>query len=347
MAMQAIQALKGHVDPTRSQDALALGRAFGLSAAFHFRLGERKQALEHGQTSLEILAPFQPHVAYGHSLICTGAAAYGLGDLGNTVAYWQKAADAYREAGSIWGECAALINLSEAMLAQGDLPASRRHATAACALAQQMDNAELMAVALQILAGVALYEQDFEQAVAYGKRAVALHRQVGHMAAHANALAVLARIAAQQGNHQQALAYLDESVVVLRQLGNRYYLDLRQVELGRMALEADKLEIAEAAIQEVLARANFVYSKRKPLEALFLLAQLRQRQEQWQKAFRLATFVAQSESADAETRAMAESCLQSLADHLTPEEIAGAKSTSLSAAILSLDHLGNEFEIPG
>jgi DNA-binding SARP family transcriptional activator len=346
MAMQAIQTLKGHIDPTRSQDALALGRAYGLSAAFHFRLGECEQALEHGQTSLEILAPFQPHVAYGHSLMYTGAAAYGLRDLGNAVAYWRKGADAYRKVGSIWGECAALTNLSEAMLAQEDLLASRRHATAACALAQQMDNAELMAVTLQILAVVALRERDFEQAVAYGKRAVALHRQVGHKAHIANALAVLARIAAQQGNPQQALAYLDESVVVLRQLGNRHYLDRRQVELGRMALEAGKLEIAEAALREVLARADFVYRKRKPLEALFLLAQLRQRQEQWQKAFRLATFVAQNESVGTETRAMAESCLQSLAGHLTAEEIAIAKSTSLSAAILNLNHFGNELEIP-
>jgi hypothetical protein len=143
------------------------------------------------------------------------------------------------------------------------------------------------------------------------------------------------------------LAYLDESVVVLRQLGNRHYLDLRQVELGQMALEANKLEIAEAALREVLARADFVYRKRKLLEALLLLAQLRQRQEQWQKAFRLATFVAQNESADTELRAMAESCLQSLVGHLTAEEMASAKSSSLSAATLNLNHFGNEFEIPG
>lgn len=347
MAMQAIRALEGHVDPTRSQDALALGRAYGLSAAFHFRLGEREQAMEHGQTSLEIIAPFQPHAAYGHSLMYTGAAAYGLGDLENAVAHWQKGAEAYREAGSIWGECAASANLAEAMLAQRNLTESRQYATAAYALARQMDNVEMMAVPLQILAVVALYERDFEQAVAHGKRAVVLHQQVDHKAHIANALAVLAQIAAEQGNPQQALAYLNESAVVLRQLGNQRYLDLRLVELGRMALEARELEMAQVALQEVLGRADFVSMKRETLDALFLLAQLCQQQGQWQKAFRLATFVTQNESTDAETRAMAKSCVQSLAGHLTADEIAAAKSTGLSAAIFNPNHFGHEFEILG
>ncbi len=321
MAVQAIQALTGHIDLIRSQDALALGRAYGLSAAFHFRLGEYEQAIAHGQTSLAIIDPFQPHVACGHSLMYTGAAFYGLGHLESAFAYWQRGADAYREAGSVWGECAASANLAEAMLAQGKLLKSRQYATAAHALARQMDNAELMAVTLQILAVVALRERDFEQAVARGKRAVVLHQQVGHKAHLANALAILAQIAAEQGNSQQALAYLNQSVVVLRQLGNQRYLDLRLVELGRMALEAGELEMAEAALQEVLGRANFVSVKRETLESLLLLGQLRQQQGQRQKAFRLATFVAQNESADVEMRAMAESCLQSLAEHLTADEI--------------------------
>ncbi|MBN1483863.1 MAG: tetratricopeptide repeat protein [Chloroflexia bacterium] len=346
MAMRAIRALAGQIDPAHSQDALALGRAYGLSAAFHFRLGENERAKEHGQTSLEIIAPFQPHVAYGHSLMYTGAAIYGLGDLEQATAYWQKGADAYRQAGSIWGECAALTNLSEAMLAQENLVTSRQYATAAHTLARQMDNRELQAVTLQILAVVALRERDFEQAVAHGKQAAALHRRVGHQAHVANALAILARIAAEQGDPQQALAYLDESTVVLRQLGNLYYLDLRLVELGRTALEAKELERAEAALQEILGRADFAHIKREGLEALLLLAELRRRQGALQKALRLATFVTQNESADDEMRARAESCLQSLAGQLTADEIAAAESSSISAAILNGSHFGPELGGP-
>jgi DNA-binding SARP family transcriptional activator/predicted ATPase len=346
MAMQAIRALAGHIDRTRSEDALALGRAYGLSAAFHFRLGEYEQAIEHGQTSLEILAPFQPHPACGHSLMYTGAATYGLGDLEKAVAYWQKGADAYREAGSIWGECAASANLAEAMLAQGNLLASHQYATAAHALARQMDNAELMAVTLQILAVVAQRERDFEQAMAHGKRAAVLHQQVGHKAHLANALAVLAQIAAEQGNLQQALVYLNKSVVVLRQLGNQRFLDRRLVELAQMALEAGEFDMAEAVLIEVLGRADLVSVTGETLDALSLLAQLRQEQGQWQQAFRLATFVAQNESADAEMQALAESCMQSLVDHLTADEIAAAKSNRLSPEILNLNHFGHAFEIP-
>lgn len=340
MAVEALQALTGQIDPTRAQEALALGRAYGLSAAFHFRLGKYEQAIEHGKTSLEIMAPFQPHVACGHSLMYTGAALYGLGDLEKAVAYWQKGAEAYREAGSIWGECAASANLAEAMLAQGNLLASRQYATAAHALARQMDNAEMMAVTLQILAVVALRERDFEQAVAQGKRAVVLHQQVRHKAHIANALAVLARIAAAQDNLQEALAYLKESVAVLRQLGNRHYLDLRLVTLGRMALEAGELEMAEAALREVLERADLDQVEEATLAALLLLAQLRQEQGAWQEALRLASFVAQHELADAEMRAAAERCLQSLAGHLTAEEIAAARSAGLAAATFDPNRLG-------
>jgi tetratricopeptide (TPR) repeat protein len=333
MAIRAVQALEGVVDPGRAQDALALGRAYGLAAAFLFRLGECERAIERGQTSLKIIAPFRPHVAYGHSLMYTGAAAYGLEDLEKAVDYWQRGAEAYREVNSIWGECAALTNLAEATLAQGDLVTSRQYATAAQALARQMENAELMAVPLQILAVVTLNEGDFEQAMAHGRQAVALHQQVDHKAHIANALTVLARIAVARGDSQQALAYLSESVVVLRQLGNQRYLDPRLVALGRVALEAGRLETAEAALQEVLGRADFVHIETQTLEALLLLAQLRQRQGQWQKAFRLADLVAHHESAGAEMRTSAEECLQSLVSHLTADEIASAKSTSLSAAI--------------
>jgi predicted ATPase/DNA-binding SARP family transcriptional activator len=334
MAIQAIQALEGYVDPGRAQDALALGRAYGLGAAFHFRLGEHERAIEHGQTSLKIIAPFQPHVAYAHSLMYSGAAAYGLQDLEKAVDYWQRGAEAYREVDSTWGECAALTNLAEALLTQDDLVTSRQYATAAHALARQMENAELMAVPLQILAVVALTEGDFEQAMAHGKQAVALHRQVDHKAHIANALTVLARIAMAQGDSQQAVAYLNESVVVLRQLANQRHLDLRLVALGRVALEAGRLETAEAALQEVLGRADFVQVETQTLEATLLLAQLRQRQGQWHKALRLADLVAHHELASAEMRAVAEECLQSLLSHLTADEIAAARATSLSTTIL-------------
>lgn len=337
MAIQAIQALEGYVDPDRAQDALALGRAYGLAAAFHFRLGECERAIERGQTSLKIIAPFQPHVAYGHSLMYIGAAAYGLEDLEKAIDHWQRGAEAYREVDSIWGECAALTNLAEAMLAQGDLVTSRQYATAAHALARQMENAECMAVTLQILAVVALNEGDFEQAIAHGRQAVALHQQVDHKAHIANALAVLARIAVARGDSQQAVAYLSESVVVLRQLGNQRYLDLRLVALGRVALAAGRLETAEAALQEVLSRADFAYIETQTLEATLLLAQLRRRQGQWQKAFRLADLVAHHESVSAEVRTAAEECLQSLVSRLTADEIAAARATSLSAAIFDGD----------
>ncbi len=329
LALQAVGSLEGGVDLSQAPEALALGRAYGLVAAFSFRLGEYEQAMAYGRTSIEIIAPFRPHVAYGHSLVYTGAAAYGVGDIETAIAYWQQGVAVYRQVGSRWGECAALANLAEAALARGDTETSRQYATAACALARQMENAELVATTCQLLAVVALNEGALDQAMAYGRRALALHRQVEHQAHIANALAILARIAVAGRDHQQALAYLNESVAVLRRLGNRRYLDLRLTALAQVALEAGELETAEATLQEMLRRADWADIAPRTLEALLLLAQLRRRQGKWQESFRLATSVAHHKAADDEVRAAAEECRQAVASQLTADEIATAESAGL------------------
>ncbi|RME46598.1 MAG: hypothetical protein D6796_08815 [Caldilineae bacterium] len=274
MAVRAIQALEGRVDPRQREDALALGRAYGLSAAFHFRLGDYEQALAHGQASLSLIAPFQPDVAYGHSLIYAGAAAYGLGEGEQAIAYWQKGVEAYRAAGSIWGETVANANLAEGTLSQEKPVEAEQYASRAYTLARRINNAELMAVALQILAVVALQQGNFEQATARGEQAVALHRQVGHRAHIANALAILARIDAARGDTQQALARLEESVVILRLLGNRLYLHQRLLELGQLAMKAGRWEMAEAALREITGQADSAGKTDVTSEALRLLAEL-------------------------------------------------------------------------
>lgn len=336
LAGQAVAALDGHVDLVQAEEALALGRVYGLSAAFHFRLGEYERAMEHCQTSLRFIAPFQPHVAYGHSLIYAGAAAFGLGDFQQVVAYWQTAVTAYRAAGSIWGESVALSNVAEAMLALGDTAVAQQNAAAAYTLAQCMENTELMANSLQILASIALQEGALAEAAARGQQALALRSQVGHKAHLANDLAILAHIANARGDAAQALTYLDESVMILRQIGNRLYLKQRLVELGRLALSAGQLAIAEAALQEVLDQVVLAGAMTEALEILLLLADLRRQQEQWRAALGLAVFVAGQASVTPEMRTAAETCRQTVVAHLTEDEVTAVLTKAAAVSLAEI-----------
>lgn len=254
LAQQAITALDDHVDLTQADNALALGRAYGLAAAFRFRLAAFEPAMRDGETALRLIAPFRPHVAYGHALAYLGAAAYGLGDCSQAVTFWQKALAAYREVGSTWGECAAQINLAEVMLTLKKTDAAQQYAVYGHAQARQMGNAELTAVSLQILSIIAMQEGNLARAEVLGKEAVALHRQIDNLAHEANGLANLARIMAAQKAYDQALAYMQKSVTTLRRLGNLPTLNHQLINLSRLALAAGETALAEAAVQEVLSR---------------------------------------------------------------------------------------------
>ncbi len=274
MAQQAVRALEGRVDSARRGPGIALGRAYGLRAAFGFRVGRYSQALADSLRALDALSPFRSHVAYGHALVYRGAAAYGLGDLQQAVACWQEAAQAYREAGSTWGECTALSNLAEAMLALDDLPAAEAYAARGRALAQRMDNAELTGVACQILALTALEGGELPRAAALASQAVGLHRQVQHRAHIANALAIRAKVAAAQGDAPQMLACMNEALDILRRLGNPLYLEGRLMELAHCARQLRLPDVARAALTEILESDLFAGRETLRRQAQALLADL-------------------------------------------------------------------------
>ena len=322
LAERLIEALHLAFDPTNRDDALALGRAYGLSGAFHFRLGEYATSLEHSQTSQQLIDPFRPHVAYGHALIYAGAAAFGLGDFQQVIAHWQAAATAYHEAGSLWGETVAQGNLGEAWLALGNTAAAKECSQTSLTLAHNLESPELIANALINLSMTAHQEKQYDQAETYAQQALTHHRQMDHTAHIANDLAVLANIASERGHHEQALDYLREGVEMLRRVGNRLYLVQRLVELGQAALHAGQLAEAEAAFQEALDDAITTNTTNIALRALTHLAELRYQQGQPEVALRVALFVSQQEGATTETRAAAEQFLHTLSAQVSPDQLA-------------------------
>lgn len=231
MAEKAVESLASQPEPVSEDEAIARGRVMGLEGAFLFRLGKYGQAMDWCQKSLSTLENMRPHIAYAHTLIYAGAAAFGLGNLENVVAYWQKAAEEYQGVGSRWGEMTAHSNLAEAMIAMNKQAEGQFHAQQALRLAQEMNNLEMTGTALLSLAALAVQEDKFIEATRFAEDALSCHQKIGHDAHIANSLAVLARIASKQKNFTEARVLLLESIEILQRIGNQLYLEQRLLEL--------------------------------------------------------------------------------------------------------------------
>ncbi len=234
LALKAIEALES-VKSAAKEKQIAKGRVMGLAGAFLFRLGEYQQAMEWCEKSMQALEKSRPHVAYAHTLVYAGAAAFGLGDLESALDCWKGAIAEYHAVGSLWGETTSRNNLSEALIALGDFAQAKTHSQAALTLGRQMDNAEMIGSALTTLALIALQEQEFAEATRRAEEALSNFQQTGHDAHIAYSMLILGKIAARQKRYEEARRLLEESIGILKRVGNRLYLAQCERELAEVA----------------------------------------------------------------------------------------------------------------
>ncbi|RIK30414.1 MAG: hypothetical protein DCC56_08805 [Anaerolineae bacterium] len=241
LALSAVKGLES-VKSTKKENQIAKGRTMGLAGAFLFRLGEYQQAMAWCKQSMRALEQARPHIAYAHTLVYAGAAAFGLGDLNGVVKFWKRAVKEYQAVGSTWGEMTANSNLAEAYNALGKFAEGKSCAQHALALAQKMDNSEMIGAASTSLASFAMQADQLDEATRYAEDALHSHQQVGHDAHIANSLAILAKIASKQNKFDEARRLLEESVGILERVGNKLYLEERRRELNEV-LAAQSLQL--------------------------------------------------------------------------------------------------------
>ncbi|MCC6300169.1 MAG: tetratricopeptide repeat protein [Anaerolineales bacterium] len=234
LALKAIEALES-VKSAAKEKQIAKGRVMGLAGAFLFRLGEYQQAMEWCEKSMQALKKSRPHIAYAHTLVYAGAAAFGLGDLEKVIAYWGQAVHEYRGAHSKWGDMVSTSNLAEALIAVGRLEEAKSSAEYSLTLAREMNNLEQIGGACTNLANWAIEAGQFDEATRYAEEALRSHQQIGHDAHIANSLAALAKIAFKQNDLEEARRLLDESIGILKRVGNGLYLKQREQELAEVA----------------------------------------------------------------------------------------------------------------
>jgi tetratricopeptide (TPR) repeat protein len=234
MAEAAIRSVERLPKSAKRETVIAKGRVMGLAGAFLFRLGEYQPAMDWCEKSLNALEKYRPHIAYAHTLVYAGAAAFGLGDLARVVEFWKGAAKEYRDAHSEWGEMTANSNLAEAFLATGQLAEGRYCAEHALALARKTNNLEMIGATSMSLALAAIREEKYPEATQFAEDALRSHQQVGHDAHIANSLAALAKIAFKQNNLAEARRLLEESIGILKRVGNKLYLEQCEEQLAEV-----------------------------------------------------------------------------------------------------------------
>jgi predicted ATPase/DNA-binding SARP family transcriptional activator len=234
MAVKANESLTLLPEPVSQDVTIAKGRVMGILGAFLFRMGEYEQAMDCCQKSMQTLEKVRPHIAYAHTLVYTGCASFGLGNLEQVIFYWQKAGEEYRAVNSKWGDMTATSNLAEAFIATGKFAKAKSCAEYALALARDTNNLEMIGGSSTNLASIAMREEKYTEATQFAEEALRSHQQVGHDAHIANSLAVLAQIAFCQKNLDEARRLFEESIGILKRVGNHLYLEQRTQELNEV-----------------------------------------------------------------------------------------------------------------
>ncbi len=251
LAQQAFNALKD-LPFTDDEARTAYGEVVGAISPFSFRIGEYDKALAYAQKSVAILASCPPHYAYGHALLYVGIAYYPLGDLENVVANLEKAEEAYRAAGFMWGVGTTLGNLAEVYLAQNDLELAEQCALRALAEEGVQGNAYPLSGINLTLGMICLEKGDIGLAKHYAEICVDMCRQIEYRGNLSGGLALLARIAATQGDVASANAYFEESVALLREDGSHLYLASRLLDWAKIAIIQQDWQKAYFALVEVV-----------------------------------------------------------------------------------------------
>jgi tetratricopeptide (TPR) repeat protein len=139
---------------------------------------------------------------------------------------------------------------------QGDFVAARPRLEDAVRLAQDLDDAESLSVALEGLAYLALQQADYPLARALLERRLAQTRALARSISPADptatwqtatTLAELGYVAFEQGEHHAAAALLEEARELARQIGDTTIAAMFEVGLGAVAHELGRLRAGPEA----------------------------------------------------------------------------------------------------
>ena len=142
--------------------------------------------------------------------------------------------------------------LSRMMGTQGDLSQVRAFVEETLALARQLDDRSVAALALNQLGNIAYVQGDFTTATTLYHESLSLRRQLGDQIAVGNSLHNLGLVALAQSALARARSYMQESVEVARAMGDAHSLVYALNSLAAVDIAGGDLVRAEELLRDAL-----------------------------------------------------------------------------------------------
>ncbi|CAN5770133.1 hypothetical protein BH23GEM10_BH23GEM10_03000 [soil metagenome] len=347
---RAVAALDGldSVDAAAQPVAAVLGRLNVRRGVFHNRLGEIPEAgrlLRDGlaaarasQDSGEVAFALQKLAA---NLIAAGDYDAARGALDEARRLAEASGDGHALGWS-------LAQMGTLAWTHGDYDeAARLNARALDMLREDGDRHGIW-VALNNLGVLAASRKRYDEARIRFLEGLALQHELGNRRSVATLLHNLGAAAVAMDDIEQAGSYLEEALAISEQMGYQSLVAISLVVLADLALRDDEPAVADAMLRRALRTAIAARNQPVCLEALLMLARLKQQTGDLQAAARLAAVIRDHTAGGQDTRDNAAALLAQVAPAATPAAAeVNADLDTLVASLLVQDvRAGHERDVP-
>ena len=185
-------------------------------------------------------------------LVGLSRAAQAAGDWATGREFGERAGTIFRERGDMFGWVFTLFGQAEGSLALGNYPKARAAIEEGLAIAQDVNNPYLLALAINVLGDLERFEGNYERAQAAHEQSLADLRQIGAARDQAAVLHNLAHAHLHQGDLTQAHKYFCESLSMQQEQDNVQGIAECLIGFGAMAsvagLPAQAARLLTAAV---------------------------------------------------------------------------------------------------
>jgi predicted ATPase len=253
---------------------------------------EPREHLVEGRERLEAILQMRGSQVRSKEWAYAAAHAGGLaniqGDYETALRLHREALDIYRELGEQKGIVKQLASVGQQKSFQGDYAAAQSWLAECLQVCRELGDGREIAGALRNLAGVVNAQGDHVQARSLLEEAVSILRGLGDWIGVAWSVNHLGDVARDRGDLTEARRLYQEGADTFRSLGERWGMARSSTDLGYLACDEDDPETAHALFEEAVAIFLELGHKRGIAKVLEGFACVAARQNNRERALRLA-----------------------------------------------------------
>lgn len=247
------------------------------------------------------------------------------GDSARAREFCQQAIDAATRIDETRGIAGACINLALIEYGEGNFDASRVALERALPLFEAVGDQRGVNMTLANLGELAREAKAWERAEELYRRALKGYQEIGQPEKIAQQFRNLGDVTMQRGEFVQARRLFLDALAVYERIGARYWEANTRCSLGEVALASSQVTRAQHEFETALQIAQELDAAPRAMDALFGLARVAERQNNFARAVERSAFVAAHSATDQPTRHAAQEFLETLAQRMDGEEFQSAR----------------------